>query len=1119
MNPSRRFPIVLVLALATVDIVSVTPSRAGALLDPFVALPWGPTGTQFEEGFGKAVATAGDVDGDGFGDVVVGSLGATRSALFEGAAHVYLGSAQGSSLVPSWSYFSGQANAFAGNAVASAGDVNRDGFADLLVAVQSWDTPADSNAGKVAVFHGGPSGLPLTPTYELFSSTPVDDQAFGVAVATAGDVNGDGFADVLVSANFLDGGFNRGVVYVFHGSASGLGAIPVQFWLGPMGQHSQFGRSISSAGDVNRDGFADVLIGAPAQASPFPFRGAASLYFGTPLGAADDPDTVIVGTAINVELGRSVSLAGDVNGDGFGDVLIGSPGFNGGAGQAQVVFGGPSGLASGEFVLTPENPPGDGFGRHVATLGDLDGDGFADFGIGAFHAPSGRGRIGVYRGGRSAIRYVGDILSRADDGLFGFTFGTTGDADGDGRSEILVGTVEMSVVPGQFEGRTFQFRAPRILPGLAPGWPRAGAQPGSRYGTAVAILPHFDNFSDRGKLVIGDPNFDGFGRVSIHDGSTIAGVTLGESGSSVSSANAGGLGTRIVDAGDMNGDGHSDFAVSSPTTAIGPAIQAGAVRLIPGANQPFPLALSVVLGATNFDRVGSALAGRGDVNGDGFHDLLVGAGGWDEPGRTDCGKAFLFFGSPSGPAPGPWTRVGAVIDQGLGAGVALADLDADGYTDVILGSSSPTFGSTAPGKVEVHYGGPSGPSNTPGLVLTSSPPHVSYGLTVVSIGDVNADGVSDLGVGAPTEDGRGVVRIYEGTLGRSQTSIPIVTLRGTQNGGRFGEAMAGGGDVDGDGRGELAIGEPGWDGGLTDEGRVHLFFGAPNVPEIPAGFVVESNLLAAELGASLSPLRDVNADGLADLVAGAPGGAGRVFPFLGGGSPGPVYKLRPRESAVTRLHPARMGLPSDIPLTLFAHTAGGGRSLIKFQLEHALHNEPFTGTPTMIFPPSFDSGTTEAVMTGIDLLPPQPGRAFKVRGRWTTPSPYFPRSRWITPEAHASGDHDVWITGTAVGISPRGDAAAGSLRILGVSPNPAARAVGASRIAFTLPHGGRVAIDVLDLRGARVRRVLDETRAAGPSSAAGDGRDEAGRAVAAGVYFVVIRSGDARDRAKVVRLN
>jgi hypothetical protein len=1115
MSPSRHIPIVPVVVLA----VSVTMSHAGALLDPFVALPWGPTGTPSEPGFGEFVATAGDVDGDGFGDVVVGHPLAQNSAAFEGAAHVYLGSAQGSSLVPDWSYFSGQARGFAGSAVASAGDVNRDGFADLLVGIPAWDTPADSNAGKVAVFHGGPSGLPLTPTYELVSPTPLDDQAFGTAVATAGDVNGDGFADVLVGANFLDGGFNRGVVYVFHGSASGLGATPARFWFGPPGQNSQFGRILSSAGDVNGDGFADVILGAPGQATPFTSGGAASLYLGTPSGAADVPDTTLLGTAIGVQLGLSVSLAGDVNGDGYGDVLIGSPGFNGGAGRAQVFHGGPTGIVSSETILTPENPPGDGFGRHVATLGDLDGDGFADFAIGAFHAPSFRGRIGVYRGGRSATRYVGEILSRGDDGFFGSTFGTTGDADGDGRSEILVGTEDMSVVPGQLEGRTFQFRAPRILPALAPGWPRAGAQAGSRYGTAVAIVPHFDSFSDRGKLVIGDPGFDLGGRVSIHDGSTIAGVTLGESGSSVSSTNAEGLGTRIVDAGDMNGDGRSDFAVSSPTVANGPAIQAGAVRLIPGANVPFPLALPVVLGATNFDRVGSALAGRGDVNGDGFHDLLVGAGGWDEPGLADCGKVFLFFGDETGLGNSPWTRLGTQVGQGLGAGVALADLDADGYTDVILGSSSPTFGSTAPGKVEVHYGGPSGPSNTPGLLLTPSSPHVSYGLSVASIGDVNADGISDLGVGAPTEDGRGVVRIYQGSLGRSQTSIPIVTLRGTQGGGRFGEAMAGGGDVDGDGRGDLAIGEPGWDGGLTDEGRLHLFFGAPNVPEIPAGFVVESNLLAAELGASLSPLRDVNADGLADVVAGAPGGSSpRVYPFLGGGSPGPVHRLRPREGGITRLHPARMSFPEEIPVVFFSHTAGGGRARIKFQLEHALHDEPFTGTPTMAFPPSFDSGTTIAVQTGIDILPGQPGRAFRVRGRWTTPSPFFPRSRWVTPEAHASGDHDAWMTGTAVGVPPPGDAAGGSLRILGVSPNPAFRGAGASRIAFTLPRGGRVTIDVLDLRGARVRRVLDEEKGAGRSSAAWDGRDEAGRAVAAGVYFVVVRSGEARDRAKVVRL-
>ncbi len=241
MNSTRLRLLVraFAIALAFLPAFAAAPTRAGGLINPFRALPWAPGGTQFQGRFGETVAAAGDVNGDGYGDVVVGAPREAGTLVNEGGAYLFLGSAQGSSPTHAWVYRSGQAESATGNAVASAGDVNGDGFADVLVGVQEWDTVANQTAGKVAVFHGGPAGLPATPTYELFSPIPVDGQFFGLALAPAGDVNGDGFADVLVGAF---GGEEptplRGVAFVFHGGPSGLAATPARTWLGIAGQNS-----------------------------------------------------------------------------------------------------------------------------------------------------------------------------------------------------------------------------------------------------------------------------------------------------------------------------------------------------------------------------------------------------------------------------------------------------------------------------------------------------------------------------------------------------------------------------------------------------------------------------------------------------------------------------------------------------------------------------------------------------------------------------------------------------------------------------------------------------------------------------------------------------------------
>jgi len=415
------------------------------IMGGFQSEDWKDESNQNYANFGYSVSSAGDVNGDGYADVLVGAPFYDNGGQFdEGRAYVYLGSAAGLAAAPGWVAESNQNYAYFAWSVGGGGDVNGDGYDDVIVGAWLYDG-ALFDVGQVFVYHGSATGVEVDPAWTVQSTQSYS--YFGYSVANAGDVNGDGYDDVIVGAYAYDNGStDEGRVFVYHGSATGLSTTPS--WSAESNQNFiYFGFSVASAGDVNGDGYDDVLVGCPYWDNGESDEGRAFLYLGSSTGLESTAVWTAESNQNYADMGWSVASAGDVNADGYDDVVIGAPFWDGGdfeEGRVQLFLGSATGLDSVAAWTVESNSAFAYLGWAASGVGDVNNDGFDDVAAGSIYWDAGttdEGAAFVYLGTATGLDTTAEFVVDSGQGYsyYGSALSGAGDVNNDGFDDLLVG--------------------------------------------------------------------------------------------------------------------------------------------------------------------------------------------------------------------------------------------------------------------------------------------------------------------------------------------------------------------------------------------------------------------------------------------------------------------------------------------------------------------------------------------------------------------------------------------------------------------------------------------------------------------------------------------------------
>lgn len=808
--------------------------------------------------FGGSVSGAGDVNGDGFKDVIVGSRQNDGGGSNSGCAYLFWGGPVVNN-VPDAIFNGSTANDLFGFSVASAGDVNRDGYTDLIIGTP-YNDQAGSDAGK-AWLYTNTRNYNISPIASF--SGPGGNDYFALKSSSAGDLNGDGYDDVMATS------INYEQVYIFLGGRFIDNSVDLILYA-PNSPES-FSGSISSAGDLNNDGYDDIIIGAENSSSTV---GRAYVYFGS-ANMNNVPDVIMSGAAANNYFGSAVSGAGDVNGDSYDDVIVGQRGN----GRAFVFYGGSTVDNIPDVTLI--NNVGS-FGISVAGVRDVNGDSYDDVVVGAPNEGA-EGRVYLYLGGIS-MNNISDLTMSGvgNDTKFGSGVAAAGDVNGDGFDDVLVSGRNPSFIVPDSRGRAELFYGGAIMNAIAD-ITMIGLDANYQLGGCISTINDYNKDGYEDFAVTSYPAK----RVYIHFGGTsvdnVPDLVL--AGEEVNTNIY--FGMSATYAGDVNGDGNPDiiaggYGLSAPGNAY----------IFSYSNTKTDTDDGVFKPEGAGDWMGYAIASAGDVNGDSFSDVIVGARLNDGPG-TDAGRAYIYFGgNPMDYVPDVILNGTNIGDQ-FGFSVACAgDVNADLYSDVIVGAPLNDAAGGDAGRAYIFYGGVA-MNNVPDVILTGELPGNQFGFRVASAGNFNGDNIgdiwSDVIVGSPYNDGGGTssgrAYVYFGNY--TMNNAVDVVLTGEAAFDNFGVSVASAGDVNGDTYGDLIIGASGNDGFALDAGRAYVFYGGPS-PNNVADIILNGTTAGDWFGYSTASAGDVNSDGYGDLVVGAfrndqaGTDAGRAYFFYGG---------------------------------------------------------------------------------------------------------------------------------------------------------------------------------------------------------------------------------------------
>ncbi len=462
-------------------------------------------GEDADDGSGYRVANAGDVNGDGLDDLLVSTFTADSNS---GRSYVVYGKTDSGAVdlrqvhdgIGGFAITGEPGSGYSGISVAAAGDVNGDGLADVIVGAALAHSFSGPSAGRGYVVFGKTDTDVVSLADVVLGSggftidgiAPFDGT--GHTVASAGDVNGDGRVDLIVTAPETNA--HSGTTYVVYGKSdngmvhlSALAAGSAEgFAIVGQAAGDRSGNDAQAAGDVNGDGYADLIIGAPDALMGTAQSGRSYVVFGGSSLTSIDLSSVAAGNGgfvvtgalppsagLGEHLGTSVGGAGDVNGDGLADLVIGASGSHlGPNGRAYVVFGKTGGAAvlasnlsagtGGGFVIEG-TVQGDADGFSVSTAGDINGDGLSDLIIGSYAANADAGRSYVVFGKTDSAAVVltaiaagiGGFAIDGEQGAYisGFHVSAAGDTNGDGLADLIVSAPEYDDAARGMIGRSY----------------------------------------------------------------------------------------------------------------------------------------------------------------------------------------------------------------------------------------------------------------------------------------------------------------------------------------------------------------------------------------------------------------------------------------------------------------------------------------------------------------------------------------------------------------------------------------------------------------------------------------------------------------------------------------